>query len=321
MDGEVSSDASRSSLASGASVASENVSYTSGVVLAILGTFLFALKSILIKFAFAAGMNPTQLIFLRMTMAVPFYITVLLVDARWGNHQSHESLRPRTIARAMLLGLFGYYLASYLDICGLAYISAQLERLTLFTYPTMVALLAWMFLGEQITPRILMAIGLSYAGIWLIYGQERSHAEGSNVGIGVMLVLGSALSYSLYLLFSKPLMQRIGSRRFTSLAMIGSAIFIGLHFVMTESFVNLVQLPGVVFVYGFALAFVCTVIPSYMINEAIVRIGATRTTVIGTVGPVLTILLAVVLLAEPTSIYHFAGVVLAIIGVSLVSVK
>ena len=296
-------------------------SYTSGVVLAIVGTFLFALKSILIKFAFAAGINPTQLLFLRMTMAVPFYLSILLIDARMFRHRPRAPLTTSLAVRAMLLGLFGYYLASYLDICGLSYISAQLERLTLFTYPTMVAVLAWMFLGEQITPRIIVAILLSYAGVWLIYGQESSLADGPNVTLGVLLVLGSALSYSLYLLFAKPMMTRLGSRRFTSLAMLGSAMFIGLHFSVAESLSDLAQLPGIVFVYGFALAFVCTVIPSYMINEAIVRIGATRTTVIGTVGPVLTILLAVVLLAEPTSVYHFIGVLLAIVGVSLVSVK
>ena len=75
------------------------------------------------------------------------------------------------------------------------------------------------------------------------------------------------------------------------------------------------------YLYGIILAIVCTVLPSYMINEAIVRIGATRTTVIGTVGPVLTMLLAISVLGEPSSLQHFLGMAIAVAGVSLVTVR
>ena len=294
---------------SGANVAS-------GITLAILGTFLFALKSIFIKLAFAAGANPTGLLTLRMAMALPFYVGVL-----WylGRSDQVQQASPRMALRAFCLGFLGYYLASYLDLMGLSFISAQLERLTLFTYPAMVALLAWLFLGEQCNGRIIAAIACSYAGVMLMYGQERNLSQGTNVGLGVMLVMGSALSYSLYILFAKPAMQRIGSQQFTSLAMIGSTFFVFIHFLLTQNLGDFAKLPPIVFLYGAILAFVCTVVPSFMINEAILRIGATRTTVIGSVGPVLTMMLAITVLGEPSSILHFAGMAVAIFGVSLVA--
>ncbi len=289
-----------------------------GVTLAIVGTFLFALKSIFVKLAFAAGANATFLLTLRMTMALPFYVAVLwhlrTRDDRKPLHRDH-------IIRASLLGFLGYYLASYLDLAGLEQISAQLERLTMFTYPAMVAVLAWMFLGEQVNRKIIVAIALSYVGVLLMYGQERNFAAVGNTSLGVLLVFGSALSYSFYILFAKPTMQQIGSRQFTSLAMIGSTFFVVVHFATTQPFSSFTQANPMVYVYGIILAFVCTVIPSFMINEAIMRIGATRTTVIGSVGPVLTMLLAISVLSEPSSLQHFLGMAVAIYGVSLVARK
>lgn len=301
------------------------VQFSWGVTLAIVGTFLFAMKSIFIKLAFAAGADATLLLAIRMVLALPFYVVVfatLLWRKRTGGANSASPAFPMPIVvRSLLLGFLGYYLASYLDLSGLEFISAQLERLTLFTYPAMVAALAWMFLGEQVNARILIAIGLSYAGVWLMYGQERTFMPDANTGKGVFLVFVAALSYSLYVLFAKPVMQKIGSREFTSLAMIGSTFFVAVHFLCTHSVRDFFEAAPVVYVYGLVLAFVCTVIPSFMINEAILKIGATRTTVIGSVGPVLTMLLAVVILGEPSSWQHIVGMAIAIIGVSLVAKK
>jgi drug/metabolite transporter (DMT)-like permease len=301
------------------------VQFSWGVTLAVVGTFLFALKSIFIKLAFAEGADATLLLAIRMLLSFPFYVvvfaTLLLRKQAKGEGSVSQAFPLPIVVRSLLLGFLGYYLASYLDLSGLEFISAQMERLTLFTYPAIVAALAWMFLGEQVNAKILLAIGLSYAGVWLMYGQERSFTPDGNTGWGVFLVFGAALSYSLYVLFAKPVMQKIGSREFTSLAMIGSTFFVAVHYLLTHSVSEFFEAQPIVYVYGLVLAFVCTVIPSFMINEAILKIGATRTTVIGSVGPVLTMFLAVMVLDEPSSWQHFAGMAVAIVGVSLVARK
>ena len=284
--------------------------------MAIAGTFLFALKSIFIKLAFDAGADPVLLLTIRMIVSLPIFVFVLGSSAVFGDY---EPLRWFDVARSFFLGFLGYYLASFLDLSGLQFISAQLERMTLFTYPAMVAVLAWLFLGEEINRRIVIAIVCCYAGVLLMYGHESALPQGANARQGVLLVALSALSYSVYILFAKPTLLVIGSRQFTSLAMIGSTFFVSVHFGCTRPLTDLITAPKMVYVIGTVLALVCTVIPSFMINEAILRIGATRTTVIGSVGPVLTMLLAITILGESSSVWHFIGMAVAIGGVSLVT--
>lgn len=298
--------------------------FRTGVALAVAGTFLFALKSIFIKLAFADGATPVPLLLIRMVFSLPFYIGMLWYLAARRGPSTQEKLataaKPRLVAQAFFLGFLGYYLASYLDLSGLQRISAQLERLTLFTYPTMVALLAWLCFGEVINRRIVAAIFLSYVGIFVMYRTEQAlSASGSDVALGILLVLGSALSYSLYVVFAKATMRLLGSRAFTSWAMIGSTFFVSVHFLLAESIEALSTLPWSVYAYGLILAFVCTVIPSFMINEAIVKLGATRTTVIGSAGPAFTMALAIIVLQEPSSWQHFVGMGVVILGVSLVA--
>ena len=289
--------------------------FVMGVILAILGTFLFATKSVIIKLAYGVGATSMDVLVLRMLLAFPFYVGVLVYDFR---STSQTTLTWKQVVAALLLGFLGYYLASLLDLRGLEYISAQLERLTLFTYPAMIAVLAWVFLRERLTLKIVFAILLCYVGIFLMYARESTLTDAVDVRRGVTLVIGSAVSYSCYVVFAKGLMQKIGSRRFTSLAMIGSTFFVGIHFAATRTFDSFRPSPQV-WGYCAVLAVMCTVVPSYLVNEAIVRIGATRASVIGSVGPVVTMLLAIVVLKEPTSIQHLAGMLIVVLGVTLVS--
>ena len=300
--------------------------FATGIACAIGGTFLFAMKSIFIKFAFAAGGTTIVILTLRLLISLPFYCAILTYllwkqNAQDATTSDRQPLTVRLVGVAMGLGFLGYYLAALLDVSGLAMISAQLERLTLFTYPTMIAVLAWMFLGEELNRRIILALVLCYAGVFLMYTKEQGMTSGSNIKLGVFLVMCSALSYSRYILFAKPTMQRIGSKEFTSLAMIGSTVFVFIHFLATESIGGLFRIPVDIWMYCAILAFVCTVIPSYLISEAIIRLGATRTTVIGSVGPVFTMILAIIFLREPSSVFHFVGMGLAIFGVTFVMKK
>ena len=155
----------------------------------------------------------------------------------------------------------------------------------------------------------------------MMFYQEQLVIRNANTTLGVLFVMGSAFSYSLYILFAKPSIQSMGSRRFTSLAMIGSTVFVLVHFAATARPSELLKLPSVIYIYATVLAFVCTVVPSYMINEAIARIGASRTTVVGAAGPVLTMALAIIVLQETTSLQGIAGMLVTIAGVSLVAKK
>ncbi|QTR45789.1 DMT family transporter [Thiothrix litoralis] len=283
-----------------------------GLWLAIGGTALFALKSIFIKLAYAHGVDTTTLLTLRMLLALPFYAVILGWLLR-----KPQTLKPVPLELLTLLGLgfMGYYLASWLDMEGLQHISAQLERLTLYTYPIMTTLLGWVFLREKITWRIVLALVLTYSGIVLLYAHEAQWNDG-NARLGVMLVTMAALTFACYVVFSKRLIGKLGSLLFTSIAMLASTLFIFVHFLATHALADL-AVPLPVWGYAVLLSVFSTVLPSFMISEAIARIGAAKTSIVGTVGPVFTILLAVWLLGEPFGWFHLAGMVLVMYGVSL----
>ena len=156
-----------------------------------------------------------------------------------------------------------------------------------------------------------------------MYGQEKAlitAGGGANVTKGVLLVLGSALSYSVYVIFAKPMIMKYGSRFFTSVAMLGSTVFVCIHFAILHPF-SLSHITGIIWLYALLLAFVCTVLPSFMISEAISKIGASRTSILGAAGPVFTIILAVFVINEPFTLQHAIGVVMVLVGVGCVSLK
>ncbi len=291
--------------------------FRSGVFFAIAGTALFSLKSIFAKLAFLEGIDATTLVTLRMLIAFPFYVVILTYAVKTRPEKA-ALLTKRDGLTIFGLGFLGYYLASYLDFQGLFYISAQLERLTLFTYPIMVALLSWVFFREKITMRIVTSLAISYVGVSLLFFNEAPSAttKESQVLLGTGLVALAAFSFAIYLIFSKAFVSRFGSLIFTSLAMSSSMVFIIIQFLATHKLEDL-NVSGRVWFLCFLLAVFSTVIPSFFTSEAINRIGATKTSIMGSVGPVMTIILAVNLLGEEFGAPQIAGLLLVLLGVSL----
>ena len=289
-----------------------------GFAFAIAGTTLFSLKSVLIKMAFNEGIDATTLLMMRMMIAMPFYLIVLVYAIKTRPQKAAE-LRTNDFFLIVGLGFIGYYLASYLDFLGLQYVTAQLERLTLFTYPVMVALLSWVFFREKITGRVFSSLIISYLGVAFLFFNE-SVGEGSNTALGTALVAAAALSFSFYVIFSKSFISRLGSLIFTSIAMSSATIWILIQFFSTREFSDLNVSPKL-WILGFLLAVFCTLIPSFFTSEAINRIGATRMSITGSIGPVVTILLAVWLLDEVFGWSHAMGLILVMVGVGLLRLK
>ncbi len=283
----------------------------SGLLLAIGGTALFGLKSIFIKLAYAEGVDTVTLMTLRMLIAMPFYLLMLGWLLRKPDTQRPI---PKELMMITGLGFLGYYMSSLLDMEGLNYISAQLERLTLYTYPIITTLLGWLFMKEKITLRIVMALILTYSGVLLLYAYE-TLGNSENTHLGVILVMGAATTFSIYVVFSKQYISRFGSRLFTSIAMLASTGFVLIHFTVTHNFSDLL-INNAAWFYAGLLAIFSTLIPSFLISEAIARIGSSKTSIVGTIGPVFTILMAVLVLGEPFGWFHLGGMLLVIFGVS-----
>ncbi len=287
-----------------------------GVLLVLCGAILFSTKAIMVKLAYRyEGVNAVNLLLLRMLFALPFYLVILAINK---NKTNPPRLSFKAYGEIILYGILGYYLASYFDFKGLQYISAGLERIILFIYPTIVVIINRMFFGKAITSRQILAIVICYLGVVISYLFEGKVATTENIGLGSFLILLSAITYASYLVGSGKLVPKLGTLRFTSLAMIISSICVILHCYVDQN-IFFPILDTEVYWYGFAMAVFATVIPSFMISEGINRLGSSDASIIGSVGPISTIILAAIFLGEEIGWVQILGTLLVIAGVFLVS--
>jgi drug/metabolite transporter (DMT)-like permease len=219
----------------------------------------------------------------------------------------------------LTLGFVGYYLSSLLDFIGLQYVTASLERLVLFLYPTIVVVLSALFLAQPVTRRAAVALVLSYAGIALaVWHDIRLTGDAGATTLGTSLVFGGALGYAIYLVAAGGVIARLGSSRFIAWAMLASAAFIVVHFALTHP-LSALDVPLKVHALTLAMAVFCTVLPTWMIAESVRRIGASTASLIGSLGPVFTLGFGALLLDEPINAMQIAGMALVLAGVMLVS--
>ena len=286
-----------------------------GLLCAVLAAVGFSAKAILVKLAYQQGVDAETLLALRMAFSLPFFVGMAWVSAR----PDASRLTRRDWAWLFGLGWFGYYLASYLDFLGLRYISAALERLILFVYPTLVVLLAALLFGQRITRRMFSALLICYAGIALAVAHDwRLTGSSEDLIFGSALVFGSALSYALYLLGNGKVIHRLGTVRVTAFAS-GIACLLALgQFLLLRPLSGLLQ-PAPVYGLALAMALLSTVLPVWLLSEAIRRLGAGPVALTGSLGPVVTLLLAWLLLDEALGVAQLAGVVLVIVGVTVMA--
>jgi drug/metabolite transporter (DMT)-like permease len=289
---------------------------TTGLLLAALGSIAFSGKAIIVKLAYRYGVDPVTLIMYRMLFALPLFLAILW----WATCRSARPVEPLTRRDAwgiLGLGFSGYYLASFLDFWGLQYISASLERLILYLNPTLVLVLGWVLYGRRITGRQMGAMALSYAGVLLVFAHEVSF-DGWDTALGAVLVLGSAISYAVYLVYSGQMVQRIGSLRLVGWATTVACVLCIAQFVALRPLSAALVAPEVI---GLSVinAVLCTVAPVLMVMMAIERIGSGLTAQTGMIGPMSTIVLGVWILGEPFNAWVLAGTVLVLAGVLWVS--
>lgn len=283
-----------------------------GALCVVGSAVAFSAKAVIAKVGYRHGAGPATLLALRMAFSLPFFVLAAILTSR------RRAPLPRAeLGKIIVLGVLGYYLASVLDFYGLVHISAGLERLILFVYPTLVVVMSAWFFKTKITRRTLLALALTYGGVLLAVKTETAGSRGAGMWIGVAMIFGCALSYAAYLVGSGRLIPRIGSLRFTALAMIVSTAAMMLHFwVVGGRFGG--HAPAV-YLDGVLLALVCTVLPVFLLAEGIRRIGAGPAAIIGAVGPVSTIALAHVVLGEPVYVVQAVGTALVLVGATVVA--
>lgn len=289
-----------------------------GDALAIAGALCFSTKAVFVKLAYRLEVDTITLLLLRMSLALPFYLVTWWISSR---KQSPKPYPAKSWLLLIVSAVLGYYFSSLLDFAGLQYIDASLERLILFIYPSLVAIMAHFWIGTKVKGREWTTIGISYLGLILLFGKQLITMSWSpGFWTGVFLVLGCAFTFALYLILSQQLIPVFGVMRFTSLSMIIACISVIVHYGIEHggSF-YLQHYPWQLWAIALAMAFIATVIPSYLVNMAIARIGAAKAAIIASVGPLSTITLAHWLLGERLGMLQIVGGLCIVASITFLS--
>jgi len=287
-----------------------------GFIITFLGAILFSTKAIIVKLAFKhTDMNAISLLALRMLFALPFYI-----GAAWmaSSATGASKITGRQWAIIMFLGLFGYYLSSLFDFVGLQYVTAGLERLILFLYPTFAVLMNAVIFKQGVNRVQKIALLLTYSGIAVAYlGELRIDVNNPHFLWGSFLIFLCSITFAMYITGSGRIIPKVGATRFTAYAMLASTAGIFVHFALAGT-MPVGGFSNVHWQYGLVLAIMATVLPSFMVSAGMKRIGSNNVAIISAIGPVSTIVQAYFILGEPFFKEQLIGTVLVIAGVLLI---
>ncbi|MEN8805123.1 MAG: DMT family transporter [Wenyingzhuangia sp.] len=289
---------------------------TIGIIIALLAVFLFSSKAIIVKLIYAFEVPTVHVLLMRMLFALPFYLVILFAK----RNEEKINLDKKHYVWLLFFGVIGYYIASFFDFYGLKFLSASLERIILFVYPTLVVLIGALFLKIKITKQQIIAIVVTYFGVFITFASELQVNHDDHLLLGASLIFMSALTYASYLVGSGWLIPKFGTVRFTSMAMIVACSSVIIHYLVTDR-QSVFNYPTEVYLYQLIMAVFCTVLPSYLVSFAIQKLGASKFAIIGSIGPVFTIVLATIVLGEMITFIQMIGVLIVILGVRVVSKK
>jgi drug/metabolite transporter (DMT)-like permease len=283
-----------------------------GYGLTALGATLFSTKAIFIKLAFREEVNATLMLAWRMIFSMPIFLLIGV----WMLGRMRGEGKPMPSARifwlSALTGFLGYGLSAFLDFKGLEFISAQLERLVLFTYPLFVMFIGALWFRQPITRYGLIACAVTYLGLAIVFGVDVPTGGWATI-IGTALVLGCAMTFAVQQLMAKSLITVAGSVIYTAISMFSGGLFclvlhgvVDGHFGASPTFLWL----------ALGCAVFATVLPVFCINGGLSRISTQSVAMISTLSPIVTIALAVWLLGEPFTWADALGSTLVLGGVA-----
>jgi len=293
--------------------------FTGGIVICLLGSIFFSTKAIFVKLAYReAPVDAITLLAMRMLFSLPFFVVSAFVSSQKSDNVKFTVKQWLGIA---LVGCLGYYVSSLLDFMGLKYISAGIERLVLFIYPTFVLLMSALVFRSKISVQQGLALLITYGGVLVAFwGEAHVEAASSDFYKGALLIFTCAITYAMYIVGSGRLIPSVGASKFNSYAMSFAAAAVLLHFFVTSSN-SLWDQDTSTYLYSFLMAILGTVIPSYLVTWGIKRVGSNNAAIVGSIGPVSTILQAYFFLQEPIRASQIAGTLLILVGVLMISMK
>lgn len=208
-------------------------------------SILFCSKGVFAKLAFAEGTDALTVLALRMAFSLPFFGAMIFFASR-----NAPRLKFSEWARLAGLGFLGYYLSSLVNFTGLQYVSIGLERIILYTYPSLVLAFSAIVLRKRVRPSIWIACTVAWIGIVAAFAGEMNHpASTGQTLLGGSLIFASALTYAAFIMISGNTIHRTGAMRFTGIAVGFSCLFMLLHYSIAHRLTDLARLSPILYGY------------------------------------------------------------------------
>jgi drug/metabolite transporter (DMT)-like permease len=274
-----------------------------GIVLVAVSATSFGTLAIFGRYAYADGMDALTILFLRFSLSAVL-MAVLLAARR-------ESL-PRGLALIQLVGMgaIGYVGQAFSYFTALKYASAGLVALLLYLYPLFVAILSAILLRQRITGVKRLALGLALAGTALTVGPEGGQL------LGILLAISAAAIYSVYIIVGTQVMKQVSAVQSSTVIFAAAGAMSG--FLMAARGPHLPATGAGWAVIG-SIVLIATVLPVVTFLAGLERIGPTNAAMLSTLEPVVTVLLAALLLGETLKPVTLLGGGLILVAVVLLT--
>jgi drug/metabolite transporter (DMT)-like permease len=276
-----------------------------------LAAMLFATKGIFAKYLYEMGVTVEAVVTVRAVLALPLF---------WWFAIHREGLRSilttpyQALMAAAAAGALCYYFGALIDFIALTMIDASIERVLIFSYPAMVVIVTSFRDRSWPGSAVLAATSLTYLGIFFTMGGFDLIELKANI-FGALLVIGSAMTYTVYFLVSEKYTRQIGSSRFALFAMTAAAACLVPHFLWTQDVASLRGIAPAGWALLLALAVLCMFFPALLQAEGVRRIGAQLGAVLSTVGPPTTVIIAWLTLGERLNLWQWLGMGLIVLGI------
>jgi drug/metabolite transporter (DMT)-like permease len=272
----------------------------------------FGAMAIFGKLAYAEGATVGTLLAFRFLFASGLFWAGATGVAK-GVRPLKRQLSRRDALIALGLGAGGYAVQAGLYFAALSRLDAGLLSLLVFTFPVIVAVAAVALGRERLTPRRAGALAVAIGGLALFVG-----STGAVDALGVALGLGAAVLYSAYILVSESVARRMGPILLATLVCTGAAAALTVGALLVGEF-----RPGALTLAGWGwllcLAAISTVAAIGLFFAGLERVGPTRSSILATVEPLATVVLAFLVFGDTISALGLAGAGLIVLAVVLVS--
>jgi drug/metabolite transporter (DMT)-like permease len=276
-----------------------------GVLLIVISAASFGALPIFIRLAYRTGADPITLLVLRYSIAAVVMVAIMFI-------RKTPLPRGRILLGLFLMGAVGYVGQSFSYFTALTMASAGLVALLLYLYPAIVTMLSALFFKERLTPAKVGALTLALVGTALTIGPT-----GSGRVPGILLAIAAAVIYSFYILVGSRIMPHSSAiAASTTVITAAAAVYIGIVAVRGPAFPQ--TFSGWVDI--FAIALVSTVLPIVTFFAGLERVGPTRASTLSTFEPVMSVMLAILILGETISPLQVLGGVLILAAVIVCSV-